>query len=88
MLEISKIEVQKELVCEFQEEITAPNTPRDTEENNMTREFSSSTKNDDTPAPKNWGREWRQKTRPKNKLRMNMNVILNLKFQKDVVTII
>ena len=89
MTEISKIEVQRELVFAFQkEEMVASNTPREVEENNMAPKIYFSTKNDDTPAPKNWGRYWRQKTRPKNKLGMNMKTILNSKFQKNVVTII
>ena len=77
------------MVYEFQKaEMTAPKTPREVEENSMAWELSSSTKKYDTPAPKNWGRNWRHKTRPKNKLRMNMKAILNSKFQRDVVTII
>ena len=54
----------------------------------MIHELSSNTKNVDTPASKFWGTNGRQRTRPKNKLRTNMKVVLDSKFQKDVVTIV
>ena len=54
----------------------------------MVQEFSSSTKNEDTLVSQIWGINWRQRIRPKNKLRMNMKVVLDLKFQKVAATIV
>ena len=71
------------------EETTAPYTPRDIEEKGGTiQELYSSTKNVDTHVSEFRGRNWRQRTRPKNKQRMNMKVVLDSKFQKDAVTIV
>ena len=54
----------------------------------MIQELSSSTKNVDTLVSDFRGRNWRKRTRLKNKLRINMKVVLNSKFQKDLVTIV
>ena len=88
--ETLRTEVQNKLIFNFQkEEIISLDTPKDNEDKNgMVQEFSSSTKNEDTHVSKIWGRNWRQRTRPKNKSRMNMKAILNSKFQKDVVIIV
>ena len=54
----------------------------------MIQELSSNTKNVDAPVLELQRRNWRQRTRPKNKLRMNMKDVLYSKFQKDAVTIV
>ena len=54
----------------------------------MTQKLSSSTKYVYIHVSDFWGRNWRQRTRPKNKLRMNMKVVLDSKFQKDAVPIV
>ena len=89
MSEVSRTEVQRKLIIEFQkEEVTASDTPRDIEENVMVQEFSSNAKQDEAPIANNLENIWRPKTRSKNKLMMNMKAILNPKFQKDVVMVI
>ena len=89
MLEVSRTEVHRKLIIEFQmEEVNALDTPRDVGENSMVQEFSSNSKNDETPIADSFENNWRPKTRSKNKSRMKMNSILNPKFKKNVVTII
>ena len=55
--EVSRTEVQRKLIIEFQkEDVTAPDTPRDAGENNMVEEFSSNSKNDETPIADSLGK--------------------------------
>ena len=73
MSEISRIEVQRKLIIEFQkEEVTTPDTPRYSRENSRVQYFLSNSKNDETPVAEHLGKNWRSKNRLKNKLRMNM----------------
>ena len=83
-------EAQKKVFLELQnEKIATPDTPRDAKEKGgMIQELSSSTKKVDTLVSKFRGRNGRQRTRPKNKLRTNMKVVLDSEFQKDAVTIV
>ena len=88
MSEVSRTKVHRKLIIEFQKEyVTAPDTPKDVGENPIVQEFSSNSKNNETPVADIFGNNWRSKTRSKNKLRMNKKAILNPKFQKNVVTI-
>ena len=76
MSEISITEVHRKLIIEFQkEEITDPDTARDIGENVMVQDFSLNSKQDETPIANNLQNNWRPKTRPKNKLSMNMKAI-------------
>ena len=60
MSNISKTEVQRKSIIEFQkEEVTAPDTPRDIGENFMVQEFSSNSKQDDAPITNNIEKKWR-----------------------------
>ena len=50
MSEVSRTEVQRKLIIEFQkEEVTSHDTPRDDGKNAIVQEFSSNSKNDETP---------------------------------------
>ena len=76
MSEVSRTEVQRKLIVEFQkEEVTASDTPRDVGENVMVQDFSSNSKQDEPPIANNLQNNWRPKTRSKNKLSMNMKAI-------------
>ena len=86
MTKISRTEIQRKLIVEFQkEEILAPDTPRDIRENTMVQEISL---RDEPPSANNVKNSWRPKTRSKNKLRMNMKEILNPKFRNNIVIFI
>ena len=54
----------------------------------MIEDISSNTKVLVTFSSKCQKSDWKQRTRPKNKLRMNMKVLLNYKFKKNTVTLI
>ena len=69
------------------EEIVSPTTPKDTKEKCMIEDLSSNTKVV-TSASEFQKTYWRQKTRSKNKLRMNMKVVLYSKFKKKTLAII
>ena len=54
--EVSRTEVQRKLIIEFQkEDVTALDNPRDARKNTMVQEFSSNSKNDETPVADNLG---------------------------------
>ena len=72
----------------FLEDISALDTPKDAVEKGMIEYLSSNTKVLATSASKPQVTDWRQMTRPKNKLRMNMKAVLDSKFKKNTVTTI
>ena len=83
MTDISRTQIQRKLVVEYQkEEILAPDTPRDIRENTMVQEISLQ---EETPFENN---SWGPKARSKNKLRMNMKAILNPKLWNNTVIVI
>ena len=74
------------------EVISSPKTPIDTKEKAtekcMNEDSSSNVEIMVTSSSKSQNTKGRQRTRPKNKLRMNVKSILDSKFKKDMVTTI
>ena len=72
----------------FLEDISALDTPKDAVEKGMTEDIYSNTNVLATSSSEPQVTNWRQRTRPKHKLRKNMKNILDSKFKKNTITII
>ena len=64
MWEISRTDVQRKWIIEFQkEDVTTPDTPWEIGENDMVQDFLQIQKNDETLATYNLENNWRPKTK-------------------------